>query len=264
MFKEITFALYAIKKNIQNSTELRMSFLLTVIGMAINNGAFIATWIFFTQSVGEINGWQIADVVSLNGFVAVSYGIMFSLFVGIRRLPQYISDGVFDRFLLSPKSVLVRVATSSFHASAVGDVLFGLICFGAYIYMVGITMPQFLLSILLLCNAIGMFFAVSVIAYSAGFYFTDGFSVTYSIFDLFMTPTLFHGGIFHGVMRFVFTFVVPSLVVGALPAEILKSVSFFHAMQLTGVVCLWICGALLFFHRSVKRYESANFMTFGR
>jgi hypothetical protein len=43
--KELHFALYAIKKNIQNSAELRTSFLTTIIGMAINNSAFLFLWI---------------------------------------------------------------------------------------------------------------------------------------------------------------------------------------------------------------------------
>ena len=264
MFKELKFALYAIKKNIQNGTELRTSFILTVIGMAINNGAFIATWIFFVQSVGEINGWQIVDVVGMNGFVAFSYGIMFSFFAGVRRLPQYVAEGTFDRFLLSPKNVLVRVASSVFHASAVGDVLFGIICFGAYIIMSGLSVSQLFMMILLTCNAIIMFFAASVIIYTSSFYFTDAFSVTYGFFDLFMSPTLFHGGIFHGTMRFIYTFLIPSLVIGALPAEILKSISLQNTLTLIAITFLWLAFALYFFHRSVRRYESANFMTFGQ
>ncbi len=263
MFKELKFAFYAIKKNIQNGIELRTSFTLTVIGMAINNGAFIATWIIFVQSVGEINGWRVVDIVGMNGFVAFSYGIMFSFFSGVRRLPQYVAEGSFDRFLLSPKNVLVRVATSVFHASAVGDVLFGIICFGVYFAMAGISLVQLLMVILLAGNAIVMFFAASVIIYSMSFYFTDAFSVTYGFFDLFMSPTLFHGGIFHGVMRFVYTFLIPSLVIGALPAEILKSASLQNAITLCAITSAWLVFALYFFHKSVKRYESANFMTFG-
>jgi len=47
MNKEIKFALYAIKKNIQNSVELRGSFFMNVFGMAVNNLAFIFLWVYF-------------------------------------------------------------------------------------------------------------------------------------------------------------------------------------------------------------------------
>jgi len=113
MNKDIRFAIYAIKKNIQNSAELRSSFLMNIVGMVINNTSFILLWIFFVKSVGEIGGWTAADIVALQGFSAISFGIIFSAFAGIRRLPDSVSSGAFDRFMLSPKNLLIRVATSS-------------------------------------------------------------------------------------------------------------------------------------------------------
>lgn len=264
MMKELQFAFYAIKKNMQNSAELRTSFALTVVGMAINNVSFLVMWIFFIQSVGVINGWHAVDILGLNGFLAISYGIVFSVFVGIRQLPQYVADGTFDRFLLSPKNVLLRVMTSAFHPSAIGDLLFGVVCFGAYAMISGLGMMQVLFIGVLTINAMVMLFAVTVAVYSLSFYFVDPSSVTRSVFDLFLSPALFHGGIFQGAMRFIFTFLIPSLAVGALPAEALASVSLYHAMILILVTIVWLSGALMFFYQSIKRYESANFMTFGR
>ena len=77
MMKEIYFAFYAIKKNIQSSAELRTSFVTNIVGMAINNTAFIIIWIFFVKSVGIINGWTAADIIGLMGFTALSYGVVF-------------------------------------------------------------------------------------------------------------------------------------------------------------------------------------------
>ena len=96
MNKDLRFTLYAIKKNIQNSAELRGSFLMNIVGMAINNSAFILIWIFFVKSVGEIGGWTAADIVALQGFSAISFGVVFSIFAGIRRLPDTVSSGAFD------------------------------------------------------------------------------------------------------------------------------------------------------------------------
>ena len=63
MMKELKFALYAIKKNIQSSAELRTSFLMNIVGMSINNTAFIILWGFFVKSVGVIGGWTVADII---------------------------------------------------------------------------------------------------------------------------------------------------------------------------------------------------------
>lgn len=264
MMNDLRFAWYAIKKNIRNSTELRTSFVLTVIGMAINNTSFLVIWIFFIQTVGEINGWRSSDILALNGFVAISYGIVFSFFVGVRNLSQNIADGVLDRFLLSPKSVLVRVATSSFHASAIGDVLFGVVCFALYAWMVDVVFVQWVIIFFLTVGATLMFFAIALLANSIGFYFTDPQSVSVSIFQLFMTPTLYHGGIFQGAIRVIFTFVIPSLVISGLSVEAVSAISFQQMIFLLFLTIVWFVGSIWFFHYSIRKYESANFMTFGR
>jgi ABC-2 type transport system permease protein len=263
MMKELRFALYAIKKNIQSSAELRTSFLTNVVGMAINNTAFIIIWIFFVKSVGVINGWTAIDIIGLMGFGALSYGIVFSTGAGIRKLADYVASGSFDRFMISPKNLLVRVATSSFNASAIGDIVFGVACISIYGVLAQISVAQIFLVVLLVLISIIVFLAVAITAYSASFLFVDANAATSSIFELFMTPTLFHGGAFQGATRFVFTFLIPSLVVGALPVEIVKNMSFGQLAVIAIVAVLWFLFSLKLFSAGVKKYESSNFMTFG-
>src|SRR3989344_493757 len=234
MMKELYFALYAIKKNIQSSAELRTSFLMNIVGMSINNTAFIILWGFFVKSVGVIGGWTVADIIGLQGFVAICFGIVFSAGAGIRKLADYTASGAFDRSMLSPKNLLVRIATSSFGVSALGDIVFGIV-----------------------------FLAAAIAIYSTSFFFTDASSVTGSLFELFLTPSLFHGGAFQGAMRFIFTFAIPSLLIGALPVEIVRDISL-GKLLLVGVLAIfWFIVSINIFNRAIKKYESSNFMTFG-
>lgn len=261
--KELYFALYAIKKNIQNSAELRTSFLMNIVGMAANNIAFIILWVFFVKSVGVIGGWHAADIIGLQGFVALCFGIVFSLGAGIRKLADYTASGAFDRFMLSPKNLLIRIATSSFGVSALGDMVFGIVCLGIYVILIHATIYQILLIILLVAISIIVFLAAVIAIFSTSFFFTDANSVTSSLFELFMTPSLFHGGAFQGLMRFIFTFAIPSLLIGALPVEIVRDISL-GKLLLVGVLgLLWFIVSIKIFNRAVKRYESSNFMTFG-
>ncbi len=263
MFKELHFALYAIKKNIVSSAELRTSFLLNVIGMTINNTAFIFLWIFFVQSVGEINGWSSADIVGLQGFAALSYGIVFSVAAGIRKMPDYVASGAFDRFMLAPKNILLRVATSSFSPSAVGDIVFGITCLSIYTVLIDAGFLQVLVGlILVICSAI-IFLAMAIIIYSTSFYFIDAHNVSTGLFEIFLTPAMFHGGAFQGITRFVYTFLIPSLLIGSLPVEIVRDVSFSNVLLITILTAFWLFLAIIIFSKAVRRYESSNFMTFG-
>lgn len=261
--KELRFALYAIKKNIQNGAELRASFLMNVFGMAVNNISFIILWGFFVKSVGVIGGWTVADIIGLQGFLALCFGIVFSAGNGIRKLADSVASGVFDRFMLSPKNLIVRIATSSFGIASLGDTVFGIVCLTIYAVLIHASIYQILLMTLLVIISIIVFLAAAIAIYSASFYFTDASSVTYGLFELFFTPALFHGGAFQGVMRFAFTFIIPSLLVGTLPVEIVRDISLGKLLLVCILAIFWFIFSIKIFNRAVRKYESSNFMIFG-
>lgn len=261
--KEIKFALYAIKKNIQNSAELKTSFFMNIFGMAINNTAFIIIWVFFVKTVGVINGWTASDIIGLLGFATICFGLVLSVGDGFRRLPDLVSFGSFDRFLLSPKNLLIRIATSSFGSSAVGDILFGIICLVFYGFLIHATIYQVLLIIFLAIITTLIFLSLVIVIYSASFLFVDADQVTGGIFNFFLTPSLFNGGAFHGLMRFFFIFIVPSLLVGAVPVEIVRDVSMWKLLLICILTLFWFFISIKIFNRCIRKYESSNFMTFG-
>jgi ABC-type uncharacterized transport system permease subunit len=91
----------------------------------------------------------------------------------------------------------------------------------------------------------------------------DAYSVTSGFFDMFMTPALFDGGAFQGIMRFIFTFLIPSLLIGALPVEITKDISVSKLVLIGVLAILWFLLSIKIFNKAIRKYESSNFMTFG-
>lgn len=263
MMQELRFAIYAVKKNIQSSAELRTSFLMNVIGMAINNVSFIILWVFFVRSVGIIGGWTAIDIVGLQGFTALCYGLSFSFGGGVRRLPDYVANGSFDRFMLSPKNILVRVATSTFGTSGVGDIVFGATCLAIYGVLIHASVVQVLIMLLLVVLSTILFFSIVVAIYSISFLFSDANYVVSGIFELFFTPSLFHGGAFQGATRVFFMFVVPALLVGTIPVEVVRDLSMGKLAIVIVFTIVWAILAIKIFNRAIRRYESANLMTFG-
>jgi len=263
MTKELSFAWYATKKNLKSHAELRASFLMSIIGMAINNTAFIIIWIFFAKSVGAIGGWRALDVVGLLGFSTLSFGIVFSAAMGIRRLPDYVASGVFDRFMLSPKNLLLRTATAAFNPSAAGDMFFGIVCLAIYGFLIHAGAAQIILILALVVVTSITFIAAAITIYSTSFYFMDSNAVSTGLFELFLTPSLFHGGAFQGTMRLVFTFIIPSLLIGALPVEAVRDASLSKFFLIAVLAVCWFGLSIIIFNKAVRRYESANFTTFG-
>ena len=161
MMRELRFAAYAVKKNIMSSAELRTSFLMNIVGMAINNSSLIIIWIFFVHSVGVIGGWEAIDIVGLQGYIALAYGMVFSFGFGLRKLPEYVASGAFDRFLLSPKNVLVRLLTSAFSPSAIGDLLYGAVCIVLFLFLSHAGILQFVFTAFFAVISIAVFFAAA-------------------------------------------------------------------------------------------------------
>jgi ABC-2 type transport system permease protein len=242
---------------------MRTSFLSQVIGMTLVNGAYIVMWCTFANVVGSIGGWTAWDVVAMQGFAIFSYGIVFSFMYGIARTSRYVANGSFDQYMLSPKNTLLRLAFSSIKVSALGDALFGIICLTAYAIAQKLgTVPICYILAGLFISALTMI-GIRLAIESLSFRFSDPRTVTVSFFEMFMSPANFHGGAFQGWLRFIFTFVIPSLLIGTLPVETVKHISWNTLGFLALMAVLWLCAGIWLFYRGIRRYESANLTTFG-
>jgi ABC-2 type transport system permease protein len=174
-----------------------------------------------------------------------------------------VANGSFDRFMLSPKNILMRVVTSSFSAAGLGDLVFGVACMVIYGVLIHASMMQVLLMVILVALSTIIFFAVTVVIYSVSFLFTDAAFVVDGLFTLFLTPSLFHGGAFQGALRAFFMFVIPALLVGTIPVEIVKDISMGKLAIVAIFTVIWLVLSIKIFNRAIRHYESSNLMTFG-
>ena len=261
--KNLKLALLNIHMNMKNARELKSSFIISIIGMAINNTAFIILWYYFGKEIGVINGWEPTDIFGLYGVTTLSYGIIMAFFGGIVDLPKYISSGVFDKYLTSPKNILMKISTSKVSTSALGDFLFGLICFIIFVFTANISLVQILLGIYLIIIATIIFYSFVLICMSISFYLMDGENVSTGLYGMFLGNSMYHGGAFTGILRIIFIFVVPSLLLGALPVEIIKNPSISGIVMITCACIFWFILSILFFYKSAKKYESNSLFGFG-
>lgn len=259
----LKLAFLNISKNIKNEKELKSSFIISIIGMILNNIAFIILWYYFGKTVGVINGWEATDIFGMYGINGISYGLIVSILGGIYDLPNYISSGTFDKYLTTPKNILLKVSTSKITTSAMGDLLYGIICLIIFAVISKLSFIQILLAIFLSFLSSIIFYSFSLICMSISFYLMDGYNVSNGIYGMFVSTSLYNGGAFTGVLRFVFMFIIPSLLLGAIPVEIIKTLSISNLIVMVGVSLLWFEMAILFFYKSLKKYESNNLFGFG-
>lgn len=91
----------------------------------------------------------------------------------------------------------------------------------------------------------------------------DGHNVSNGLYGTFLSNSLYHGGAFTRVLRIIFIFIVPSLLLGAVPVEIVKNLDINNLIMTLGLTIFWFCVSVLFFYKSLRKYESNNFFGFG-
>ena len=259
----IKLAFLSIKKNIKNEKELKSSFIISVVGMMLNNISFLVLWYYFGKTVGELNGWKPMDIFGLYGFSCTSFGIVASLFYGLFEIPNYISTGNFDKYLLTPKNILLKVSTSKISTSAFGDLLFGITCFIIFSVYSKISLIQLMLAIFLIIISSIVFYSFSLVCMSISFYLMDGYNVSQGLYGMFVSNSIYHGGAYTGVLRIIFTIVMPSLLLGAIPVEIIKTISLKSIIMIVLLAICWFAISIMFFYKSLKKYESNNLYGFG-
>ena len=264
MKKEIYFAFYNIKQNLKSAAELRASFWTSLIGMTINNSAFLLIWMSFGKIAGDMGGWNYIDYLFAQGIVTIAFGVCYGFFAGIRYLPEVVKFGELDKFLLSPKNILLRISVSKFEASAMGDLLFGIICILLWVFLTNHFSFFILLNIIFFTiSASCIFFFFGVVANSLAFYFADSRTIVQGVLEMLLTPAIFYGGAFQGVLRNIFIFFIPAMLLGNLPLEIIKNPSLIMYLIVSLITLFWIFLALLVFKFSLRKYESSNFINFG-
>ena len=261
--KSLKFALVCIKKNLKNEKELKGAFFTSIIGMCINNIAFVILWYSFGKLVGNLNGWEPMDIFGLYAFSAASFGLVNSVFSGLAELPRYITTGNFDKYLLTPKSTLVKVITSKISTSAIGDLVFGIVCFVIFTISTKLTFAQILLCLLMFIITSVIFFAFMLVCMTISFYFMDGENISNGIYHMGISASLYHGGAFTGILRIIFIYIMPSLLMGAVPVELIKNTSVTGTLFIIALSLIWLGLSIVFFYKSLKKYESNNFFGFG-
>ena len=259
----LKLAVVNIKKNFLNARELKSAFIISVIGMVLNNLSFTFLWLYFGKSVGVLNGFAPMDIFGIYAINTTAYGVINAFFYGLFNIPSYISSGNFDKFLITPKNTLVKVVTSDISTSAFGDLLFGVMCFLIFLLSTKLSLIGILLMIIFTVLASIIFFSFSLICMSISFYLMDGENISNGLYSMFVGSSLYHGGAFTGVLKAIFIFIVPSLLVGAFPLEIILNFSLFKLLLLICLTLFWLVFSIYFFYKSLRRYESHNFFGFS-
>lgn len=111
---------------------------------------------------------------------------------------------------------------------------------------------------LLLLPSIVIITNFSLITSCIGFFIPDSSEIATYSFDLMFGPSLYPSGVYQGVVRFIFLFILPTIAIAGLPVEAVKNVDVLKISIIWILAVFWTLAALWVLRKGVKRYESSN------
>ena len=256
MKNTLNFLLSVIKTNFRLSLSRKTDLLFSIIAGVIIHLANILTWNEFFRSYKEINGWTIHDLILLKGLLTCSVASVNLLFKGLRDIPQIVSYGLLDTYIVQPKNTLLKLAVSKFDVSALGDLMLGFAMIGYSGYAT--KLPFYVLGFITL--GVFYFFGFYVVLGSIAFFFRGSISniEALRILSGILCSQPVSG--YTGIVKIVTMTILPVAYVAFFPIEFLRTLDVSYLLiSVMGVFSLFFFSIALF-GIALRRYESGSTM----
>jgi ABC-2 type transport system permease protein len=237
---------------IRSSVSDRTNFALQALGMAVNNGFWLALWFLFFAGFKQVGGWRLGDVARLLGIVYVLFGVATVFLGGYRDMAGAILRGEIDALLTQPKPVLTRLLARDSIPSAWGDLVTGLIilAFSARLDAAGI-------ALVLAAIAIGLtvWLSITISFASLAFWFAGARSLSRDLMDFTLMFATYPASIYSGWTKVVAFTIFPAGFVAMAPVELVRAPSLKAAAIAVGGAAAYAVLALTIFHLGLRRYR---------
>jgi len=252
----------AIAAHLRTQWSSQFNFWSGVLGMLVNNfmilmGVWAMLFAGKEQFTQERNNFFI-----MNFILMFSWGVLHVFLGGITNLDQQIHKGFLDISLTHPRSPLLSLALTQSYLPAWGDIILGGVGLAVFSYQLGWVF-FFGAFIMVLCSFVALF-SIYILIGSLAFWFRrteTAYSMLVNMFLAFNTYPVIEGSVLN--LRWTI-FIVPLLLVGAIPSNYLQkpSLQIFLIETLGAFFLGWI--SYFVFRRGLLRYKSTAGIQFER
>jgi ABC-2 type transport system permease protein len=249
---ELSFWLDMTSAQVRAAMEQRLSFILQVLGMALNDFCWVGLWWLFFERFPRIQGWGFRDSCLLMAVGCLGFCFAFTLCRGLGRISELLRTAEFDIYLSYPRCLLLSVASSRCEMFALGDGLFGLLLFS----LSGPTSLSEVLLFLIVSLLSGiMLAAFMLIVSSIGFFVRSFEAAADTAFFSVILLSLYPAAAFHGYLKLLMLSVVPVFWICYLPVDALRFVDWQLVPTLILSSFVFVALASAVFYHGMARYR---------
>jgi ABC-2 type transport system permease protein len=227
----------------------------------VSNSSFFAIWLMFAQAIGVVNGWGMAQTFGALSISILTFGITHSLFGSLGDIYRFIHSGALDSLLVRPKNIYLKLITFKLDGVAFGDLLQGAVGLGIYFWWVKADWAHILLVCAMIPPACMVHVAFIMMCDTITFWLPQASNIGRALRDLIMLPSTQPISLIKGVLRWIYLLAIPALVQSGLPIEALTYNKWYYLLLAYAIGIFWVWLSVWVFKKSLRRYESGNFIT---
>jgi ABC-2 type transport system permease protein len=219
--------------------------------------------IFLFSRFGSIGVWSVERIILIYAMAVTSFGLAETFCRGFDYFPwRMIRSGDFDRVLLRPRSLFVQIAGSYFHIHRLSRVFGGICAIIWCLWKQGVQpVPLNVLTIVLaLMGGFLAYTGVFIMTSGIAFFTIQGLDWIYIFTNASYQVTRCPIDYMPKVLRYMFTFFMPMLVISYYPAS---AVCGWGESYLKGLLALPAGAAFLFFSMFVWKFGVRHYKSTG-
>jgi ABC-2 type transport system permease protein len=252
---------------LRNSLIREMSFKANfLLWMLVEVLWFVGQIVFFSiifgnvDRIGDWTKWEVVLLIGTHQMISQLFQAFF--FVNVANIPELVRTGKLDSMLVLPIDSQFAVSTKQFGLDSIVNAIVGAIVVGFALSKLGYVPTP--MSILLYLTAIGfgiaVHYSIMLSLAAVSFWIVRAQGLVYGYFN-FMNIARYPDSIFPRLFKFIFSWIVPVVIVANIPARLLiKSFGQPGPLMLQLVIGSTVVFLLsrAFWSFALRRYSSAS------
>jgi ABC-2 type transport system permease protein len=214
----------------------------------------------YVDSIGDWTKWEVVLLVGTHQLIGQVFQAFF--YSNLANLPELIRTGRLDFLLIQPIDTQFAVSTKQFGLDNLVNALIGVAFVVVSLAKMGAmpTLGQIALYFTAIAMGVMIHYSVLFCLVATSFWIVRSQGLIYGYYSLFNLGR-YPDGIFRGVFKFVFSWIIPIIVVTNIPARLLIRAADSPApliLQLAAATLIATCATRLFWLTALRRYASAS------
>lgn len=243
------------------SLEYKVSLLLSLIAQGLVMFAELFAINSLFHKFGLLDSYNIYELLFGFSIVWLGFSLSEMFFRGFDHFSDLIVHGKFDLLLIRPRNIYLQILGNDICYEKTSRVLFSL---SLFIYsstkiIETLTFTKLLTLILIVFGCVTIFASIFIIGASFCFVTIQGLEVVNIFTDGSRQLTQYPMGIYKKIVRIVFTFIIPLMLVNYYPVQYLTGKSdniIYIFFPLLSIIFFII--SILIFNQGIKKYNSTG------